>query len=1533
MNKSTINNIQHINIINSVDDGKRPTIVSEVNGKEIRWLMDTGASHTLIDSSHNLDWDKFHRTPNEIQELVGADGTPFPVICTVIMPIKLAGKIFHHRVIVVENLVARAIIGTDLIKHAKCDIRLWKGPEQRITFAHEWNTSDTVNCLENGTSTVKIKESITIPAGYQAKVSLMTGLKETEGIATCNNCEFVDCAVKSGRYGEFQGVVNNNSTRDIEYRRGQVVGIFEEIFQNSHLAADIHAIVGDPVMAKKTKRPNPISAKKKAYLQQEINLSHLNNHEKQEVWTLIEMFHDIFSDSDHDLGKTSAIRHEINLKHNNPIHISQFTLPWEHRTIVEDYVKELLAKKCVRPSLSPYNAPIFCVKKPHGNGWRIVCDYRQLNLATKEDKYVIRSIKSCIDEIGKKHSKIFSALDLTHGFWQLALDERSSPLTAFTVPGWGRFEWTSTPMGLNGSPSTFARLMDWVMTGLENILTYIDDVLCHSRNFKEHMVHLKEAFKRLEQFGLKLKPRKCLFAKRSVPYLGYTVSDEGVSPSTEKTQAIKDFPEPRNQKSVREFIGLCNYFRGMIPNFSIHAGKLSNLLRSTSVWQDGPLPEDARKAFLHLQTALTSSPILAYPQPGVRFHLATDACTGDANNNGGFGAVLSQFQDGQEKVIAYASRTMKKHEKNYSAFLAESAAACFGIDAFSVYLTGRKFTLYSDHRPLERVSTKHEKTLKRLQQQMLDYNFTIQYRKGEANKVADALSRNTQADPPDIQMINFLENQYIPPEELYMLQQHDEFCRNIYQAHLEGSNRIAKQLFDNTKVWHDVVVINIPIANRAEAPDGFHTVVVAPRSMHTDIMRGCHNSPMGGHVGITKTLDAIQQTFWWPNMREDVTRWIANCMTCQEVKDPVHWHAHRQPMKEMPVCDAPNQRVHIDLFGPLKTNDAGKKYVMVMADAFSKYVVLHAIANKEAVTVAKTLHEKWNLLFGPPRQITSDRGKEFDNKVVREMCDTFNIKRVLTSAFHPQSNGQAERFNRTMIKYLKAVLGKDDTLDWEAWLPSLAFSYNTQVQRATQMTPFFLTFKHEAKLPFDMDIPRSYSNNYLSNAMVRMKESYKAAKANIIKMSRKNKKDYDKTSRLDPPFQVGDRVLVHFLPNQTHGNAKLKRNWINGYTVMRCNGKDAYVLQHDESRKHLTTVNADRMKLERKEDIDLEDRDVMCRGKQNDHKNSGNKTAKSATKSAGSFELRDVEKQLRRVSRSQEAQSESKRNERKGRMEFSPFSLPAANDDSDEREEPIVDKLVEETMEPGQQDLVTERQVEPTWAEVTRRSLDTDEKSQADGRMPTSRGQSSWRESRRSEESNWDTSDGDKEAQEEEEPESEETKYLRARALYRAKKQEEEKIKKAKQDKLEKYIKKEGRQRKRLSRKERGLRSCLRDRWNLPGGTSSGEDEEEEMETTRPEYQKPSLAKRIAKVARAALQAEREVMAFLKSSSDKSRAEMSDLDASFKANCKVDPGPLTMKLRPRNAPPQVNRQKRKEFQGQRTCQGKKPRLDEDTESE
>ena len=879
-------------------------------------------------------------------------------------------------------------------------------------------------------------------------------------------------------------------------------------------------------------------------------------------------FHDVFSKSKFDLGHTDVIQHSIRLKDHEPVHVKQFPLPHEHRQIVLDWVDELLAQGAIELSRSAYNSPIFLVPKPHGGGMRAVLDFRKLNTASLQDRYVIREIRECIDEVGAAGSCVFSAADLTSGFWQQTLEEESRQYTAFTVPGGARFQWTVTPMGLQGSPASFARLIDHVVRGLPGIIAYIDDVLGHAKTHPDMISCLSALFMRFRQFGLKMNAKKSIFGASSIQYLGYTLSALGVGAGLEKLRAIREYKEPETIKSVRIFLGLTNYFRFLVPNFARHACQLSKLLQKERKYKKGKMPPESVAAFEYLRRALTLNPVVRHPSKKGEWHLTTDAAQGDKDCPGGMGAVLSQMVNLEERIIGYISRGLKPFEKNYSAYLLELAAAEWAIDYFYVYLFGRRFILHTDHLPLTSLGTVHKRTLNRLQQQLLEHNFEIRYKKGGDNVIADALSRN----PVDVLTDS--------SGDLATAQAADHFCQDLRKfldtgelpEHSQGYLNKIKRLGPDCKVENNILYF-------WHKREHFRTVwcAIVPEALRNMITEAAHNTWHGGHGGVHRTVNRICQSYYWPGMHKYVQDYIARCPRCQ-VKDNKKPPA--SPLHSLPICEGPNERVHIDLFGPMKSiSPAGNKYVCVMTDAYTKIVELAPIADKSAETVAKTIFERWICRYSCMIQVITDNGLEFCNQVLDTLCDLLGIKHKRTSSYHPASNSSAESFNRSMRKYLIAMLDNDATLNWEPQLPMLQLSYNCHIHQTTHESPFWLTYHFDPRLPyFDLDKPKPlYSQEFAPATFKAFSETHKRVHKEQWE-ARKIREDYYNKKTKERDFQVGERVLFYVTAIPRNVNPKFFKHWQGPYTItekfsplnyqIKLSPRSKPILVHVEKIKH-----------------------------------------------------------------------------------------------------------------------------------------------------------------------------------------------------------------------------------------------------------------------------------------------------------------------------------------------------------------------------
>ena len=370
-----------------------------------------------------------------------------------------------------------------------------------------------------------------------------------------------------------------------------------------------------------------------------INLDEtvVEGNEKEKLIQLITEYQDVFSLGSNDIGRADKVKHRIDTGSSYPIRQAPRRVPVAMKDEVKNHIEDMLNNGIIRESCSPWASPIVLVKKKDG-GTRFCIDYRKLNNVTKRDAYPLPRMDDALETLSG--AKYFSTLDLISGYWQVEVAEEDRDKTAFATHV-GLYEFNVMPFGLCGAPSTFQRLMEAVLGGMqwESCMIYLDDIIVFGRSFQEHNRRLQEVFKKLRTAGLKMKPQKCQFLRKELRYLCHIVSPDGIRTDPEKTKAVKEWPTPSSAEEVRQFLGLASYYRRFIRNFANLAARLHKISANNNSFK---WTEECTLSFNSLKHALTSAPVLAYPNVEGTFILDTDA------SDQAIGGVLSQIQDGQE---------------------------------------------------------------------------------------------------------------------------------------------------------------------------------------------------------------------------------------------------------------------------------------------------------------------------------------------------------------------------------------------------------------------------------------------------------------------------------------------------------------------------------------------------------------------------------------------------------------------------------------------------------------------------------------------------------------------------------------------------------------------------------------------------------------------------------------------------------------------------------------------------------------------
>ncbi|MCG7869970.1 MAG: reverse transcriptase, partial [Candidatus Thiodiazotropha taylori] len=459
----------------------------------------------------------------------------------------------------------------------------------------------------------------------------------------------------------------------------------------------------------------------------------LNEEEKQRVANLLSDYQDTFSRNEWDIGVTHLTEHAIKTEGKGPIRLPPRRVPLAHADKEKEAIEDMKAKGVIRDSVSPWASPICLVTKKNG-GVRLCVDYRKVNELVKPDGFPLPRVQDCLDAVAD--SKWFTTFDLTSGYYQIPLKKEDIPKSAF-VCKYGHFEMTRMPFGLNSAASTFQRTMELALQGLQWItcLIYIDDIVVYGKSFDEHISRVEEVLDRMRKAGLKLKPDKSNMFQTSVVFLGHVVSSEGVKPNPANISKVVDWPRPKSAKQIRQFVALGSYYRRFVKDFASMVRPMVELTKKGKkfIWDAA-----CDRSFEMVKKALISSEVMGYPlNDAGEFVLDVDA------SDIGIGGILHQVQGGKEKVIAYASRSLNRAERNYCITEKELLAVRFFIEYFRQYLLGRKFLVRTDHQALIWLFKLKEPRGKiaRWIEILSHYDFSIEYRPGRKQAHCDALSR------------------------------------------------------------------------------------------------------------------------------------------------------------------------------------------------------------------------------------------------------------------------------------------------------------------------------------------------------------------------------------------------------------------------------------------------------------------------------------------------------------------------------------------------------------------------------------------------------------------------------------------------------------------------------------------------------------------------------------------------------------------------------------------------------------------------
>jgi hypothetical protein len=825
----------------------------------------------------------------------------------------------------------------------------------------------------------------------------------------------------------------------------------------------------------------------------------------------------------------------------------------EKAEYVRKYVDEGLRKNHIRESESPAGYALHMV--PKGEDWRVCVDYRPLNDATIKNSYPLPLIHELQDRL--QGAQWFTAFDIPGAYNRIRIKEGHEWKTAFRTR-FGLFEYLVMPFGLTNAPATFQAYINNVLRKYLDVfvVVYLDDILVYSKTYDDHVRDVRKVLQALADAKMKIKPEKTEFHKTEVKFLGYIVSREGLKMDKKKVEAVTSWPKPGTVKEVQSFLGFANFYRQFIKDYSKVAAPLTDLTKSDRVFE---WTAEAEEAFQELKTRFSTEPILVIFDPKKPSVVETDA------SDKAIGACLSQADEkGKLRPVAYLSRKFTPAESNYEVHDKELLAIIESFRHWRVYLEGQahETKVISDHQNLTRFLSTHIMTPRQMRwyQDIATFRMKIHYRKGSENTRADGLSRRE----------DYMKGE--PKKGIQLLVQNADGTLQVNRM-AATSSVDATRLPDEIKeaLLHDLFAKTVrenPEEHANFTDQGglllFEGLIYVPTRIREQVLQAFHDGPVRGHPGTAKMLQLVQERFFFPKMRHAVEDYVRRCTICRRNKHDRH--APYGLLQPLQVPTKPWQSVAVDFIVKLPPSAdpvTKESYdgIMVVTDRFTKYG--RFIPYREtwkATDLARVFIKDVVANHGMPAQLISDRDKLFKSNFWIALMEHLGVKHKMSTAYHPQTDGQTERLNQTLEQYLRCYVN-DRQDNWIALLPLAQIAYNQSPTTTTGTSPFYANYGFEPNdLTGTMEVLADNPAAALTATEIR--EMHASLRLDLM-FCRQQMTKYANRKRLEgPTLKGGDKVyLLRRNIKSDKPTKKLDAVKLGPFKILRQKGPVSYELE------------------------------------------------------------------------------------------------------------------------------------------------------------------------------------------------------------------------------------------------------------------------------------------------------------------------------------------------------------------------------------
>jgi hypothetical protein len=948
---------------------------------------------------------------------------------------------------------------------------------------------------------------------------------------------------------------------------------------------------------------------------------HINvNKQREQITNILWKYGKLF-----DTSKPSKI--EVTLENaidtgtHRPIHTAPYRKSNKDQEILNDETQKLLEKGIIEPSTSPWSSPVVLVKKKDGTT-RFCVDYRKLNQITTKDAFPLPRIDDIYDQLTQ--ATHFTKFDFKSGYFQVPLDKADRPKTAFSTRD-GHFQFKALPQGLTNGPPTFQRIVNQILgpNRWKHTLAYIDDIIIYSKNIIEHIQHIEEVCSLLHNANFKLNIDKCEIAKTEILFLGHVVKQGTIKPDPENIRGLTETREPTTAEEAFRFVKAAEYYRKFIPKFSTIAAPLHSYSPTTLQQQEQnnrkskfELSEEARIAFHELKKILTTDLILNLPDDSLPFKLQTDASTE------GIGAVLLQVTQNGDRPLAYMSKKLTKTQTKWPTIEQECYAIIQAIEKWDKYLRGQDFTIETDHEPLLSFTNKEQvnKKCERWRLRLAEYRFKMKHIQGKKNNMADYLSRspvetaeedlderiqyeskatqtNSSSETSQRKVASHPITSAVTRAQAKLQQQTDKL---IPQGKGVNSNTPAGQLTNNTidqSILFDMddlkkyqeedqqvqeikknirkekqYEIKDELLLRKQKPPLKSVPFVPAGQLRATILNMYHDTPSNGaHFGRDKTTRKIQERYYWPTMVADIRNHVNSCLPCAQN----NYRRTKPPGKLRPITPPEGiwKLLSMDFHGPITpTSKRGNRYIISITDILSKFMITKAVRDCTATTATNFLINEVIMKYGTPTCILTDNGTHFTAQVMNNLFQRIGMTHLYTTPYHPQTNGQIERFNATMDGKI-ATLCNERRTDWDEVLQFVTFNYNTSIHATTKQTPFEIMHGRQAVLPFDQQqavISLTQDPEHGKKLRNYLEKLAEEARKKIQSCQQQYKTRYD-LNRKELELKINDLVLV----KTRNIRNKFDIRYEGPFRITKQQGIKTFIVQHVKKPTLMKQVTMD----------------------------------------------------------------------------------------------------------------------------------------------------------------------------------------------------------------------------------------------------------------------------------------------------------------------------------------------------------------------